>query len=177
MRMATECQSGSPKPRRRSFVARWMSLRPSSTGIARLPRFKRPPSRLCAHCCSSLFSAGILSHRWPHALCARRSHAPARSNFAGLKARLPGPLRILDANAPLVPSVFIGVQVRRGSGVLPPCCRGPAHGRPCYQSISSQSNNAGCPPNPAEAHRRWRGERSKPVRLGVRDHHTRSLCA
>src|SRR4029077_5888422 len=32
-------------------------------------------------------------------------------------------------------------------------------------------------PNPAEAHRRWRGERSKPVRLGVRDHHTRSLCA
>src|SRR6516165_2707400 len=30
-------------------------------------------------------------------------------------------------------------------------------------------------PNPAEAHRRWRGERSKPVRLGVRDHHTRSL--
>src|SRR6516165_4565643 len=32
-------------------------------------------------------------------------------------------------------------------------------------------------PNPAEAHRRWRAERSKPVRLGVRDHHTRSLCA
>src|SRR5204862_366419 len=32
-------------------------------------------------------------------------------------------------------------------------------------------------PNPAEAHRRWRGERSKPVRLGVRDHHTRSLGA
>src|SRR6516225_4625848 len=32
-------------------------------------------------------------------------------------------------------------------------------------------------PNPAEAHRRWRGERSKPGRLGVRDHHTRSLCA
>src|SRR5262245_34539197 len=32
-------------------------------------------------------------------------------------------------------------------------------------------------PNPAEAHRRWRGERSKPVRLGVRDHHTRSLCS
>src|SRR5438876_6329192 len=32
-------------------------------------------------------------------------------------------------------------------------------------------------PNPAEADRRWRGERSKPVRLGVRDHHTRSLCA
>ena len=32
-------------------------------------------------------------------------------------------------------------------------------------------------PNPAEAHRRWRGERNKPVRLGVRDHHTRSLCA
>ncbi len=32
-------------------------------------------------------------------------------------------------------------------------------------------------PNPAEAHRRWRGERSEPVRLGVRDHHTRSLCA
>src|SRR5262249_32606056 len=32
-------------------------------------------------------------------------------------------------------------------------------------------------PNPAEAHRRWRGERGKPVRLGVRDHHTRSLCA
>src|SRR2546427_2966012 len=32
-------------------------------------------------------------------------------------------------------------------------------------------------PSPAEAHRRWRGERSKPVRLGVRDHHTRSLCA
>ena len=31
-------------------------------------------------------------------------------------------------------------------------------------------------PNPAEADRRWRGERSKPVRLGVRDHHTRSLC-
>ena len=31
-------------------------------------------------------------------------------------------------------------------------------------------------PNPAEAHRCWRGERSKPVRLGVRDHHTRSLC-
>src|SRR6516162_7248973 len=29
----------------------------------------------------------------------------------------------------------------------------------------------------AEAHRRWRGERSKPGRLGVRDHHTRSLCA
>jgi transposase len=32
-------------------------------------------------------------------------------------------------------------------------------------------------PNPAEADRRWRGERSKPVRLGVPDHHTRSLCA
>src|SRR6516165_10753750 len=32
-------------------------------------------------------------------------------------------------------------------------------------------------PNPAEAHRRWRAERSKPVRLGVRDHHTRSVCA
>src|SRR5215468_10730226 len=32
-------------------------------------------------------------------------------------------------------------------------------------------------PNPAEADRRWRGERSKPVRLGVRDHHTRSLGA
>src|SRR5215472_2944404 len=32
-------------------------------------------------------------------------------------------------------------------------------------------------PNPAEADRRWRGERSKPVRLDVRDHHTRSLCA
>src|SRR5262249_10422767 len=32
-------------------------------------------------------------------------------------------------------------------------------------------------PNPAEADRRWRGERSKPVRLGVRDHNTRSLCA
>ena len=32
-------------------------------------------------------------------------------------------------------------------------------------------------PNPAEARRRWRGERSKPVRLGVRAHHTRSLCA
>ena len=32
-------------------------------------------------------------------------------------------------------------------------------------------------PNPAEAHRRWRGERSKPVRLDVRDHHTRSLGA
>src|SRR6516225_856939 len=31
--------------------------------------------------------------------------------------------------------------------------------------------------NPAEAHRRWRGERSKPGRLGVRDHHTRSVCA
>ena len=30
-------------------------------------------------------------------------------------------------------------------------------------------------PNPAEAHRRWRGERSEPVRLGVRDY-TRSLC-
>src|SRR5262249_16846216 len=30
-------------------------------------------------------------------------------------------------------------------------------------------------PNPAEADRRWRGERSKPVRLDVRDHHTRSL--
>jgi hypothetical protein len=29
----------------------------------------------------------------------------------------------------------------------------------------------------ANLHRRWRGERSKPVRLGVRDHHTRSLCA
>src|SRR5262249_44680646 len=25
--------------------------------------------------------------------------------------------------------------------------------------------------------RRWRGERGKPVRLGVRDHHTRSVCA
>jgi len=32
-------------------------------------------------------------------------------------------------------------------------------------------------PNPAEADRRWRGERSKPVRLGVRHHHRRSLCA
>src|SRR6516165_4075062 len=32
-------------------------------------------------------------------------------------------------------------------------------------------------PNPTEADRRWRGERSKPVRLGVRDHNTRSLCA
>src|SRR5262249_50862295 len=32
-------------------------------------------------------------------------------------------------------------------------------------------------PNPAEARRRWRGERSKPVRLGVRAHHTRSLGA
>jgi hypothetical protein len=32
-------------------------------------------------------------------------------------------------------------------------------------------------PNPAEAHRRWRGEKSKPVRLGVRAHHTGSLCA
>jgi hypothetical protein len=32
-------------------------------------------------------------------------------------------------------------------------------------------------PNPAEANRCWRDERSKPVRLGVRDHHTRSLCA
>src|SRR6516165_1963305 len=31
--------------------------------------------------------------------------------------------------------------------------------------------------NPAEAHRRWRGERSKPGRLGVRDYHTRSVCA
>src|SRR5207245_59070 len=38
-------------------------------------------------------------------------------------------------------------------------------------------NRAPPPPNPAEAHRRWRGERSKPVRLGVREHHTRSLCA
>jgi hypothetical protein len=28
-----------------------------------------------------------------------------------------------------------------------------------------------------EAYRRWRGKRSEPVRLGVRDHHTRSLCA
>ena len=26
------------------------------------------------------------------------------------------------------------IQVRRGSGVLPACCRRPAHGRPCYQS-------------------------------------------
>jgi hypothetical protein len=32
-------------------------------------------------------------------------------------------------------------------------------------------------PNRAEADRRWRGERSEPVKLGVRDHHTRSLCA
>src|SRR5207237_5279902 len=32
-------------------------------------------------------------------------------------------------------------------------------------------------PDPAEAHRRWRGKRSEPVRLGVRHHHTRSLCA
>jgi hypothetical protein len=32
-------------------------------------------------------------------------------------------------------------------------------------------------PNPAEAHRRWRGKRSKPVRLGVRHRHTRSLYA
>jgi hypothetical protein len=32
-------------------------------------------------------------------------------------------------------------------------------------------------PNPAEAHWRWRGKRSEPIRLGVRDHHTRSLCA
>src|SRR4051794_30532962 len=32
-------------------------------------------------------------------------------------------------------------------------------------------------PNPAEADRRWRGERSKPVRLGVRDLYTRSLGA
>ena len=31
-------------------------------------------------------------------------------------------------------------------------------------------------PNPAEAHRRWRGERSKPIRLGVRDH-THALFA
>jgi hypothetical protein len=30
-------------------------------------------------------------------------------------------------------------------------------------------------PNPAEADRRWRGERSKPVRLAVRGHHTRSV--
>jgi hypothetical protein len=29
----------------------------------------------------------------------------------------------------------------------------------------------------AEAHRCWRGKRSEPVRLGVRDHHTRSVCA
>jgi hypothetical protein len=29
-------------------------------------------------------------------------------DFAGLKARPPGPLRILDANAPLVPSVTKG---------------------------------------------------------------------
>jgi hypothetical protein len=36
-------------------------------------------------------------------------------DFAGLKARLPGPLRILDANAPLVPSVtsLPGSQSRR----------------------------------------------------------------
>src|SRR5438552_11602856 len=32
-------------------------------------------------------------------------------------------------------------------------------------------------PNPAEAHRRWRGRGAEPVRLGARDHHTRSLCA
>jgi hypothetical protein len=31
-------------------------------------------------------------------------------------------------------------------------------------------------PNPAEAHRRWRGERSEPVRLGVRSH-THALFA
>src|SRR2546425_2261484 len=53
--------------------------------------------------------------------------------------------------------------------------------------VARNSVNRRCPiegatarrhhPNPAEAHRRWRGERSKPVRLGVRDHHTRSLCA
>jgi hypothetical protein len=28
-----------------------------------------------------------------------------------------------------------------------------------------------------DTHRRWRGKRSEPVRLDVRDHHTRSLCA
>jgi predicted nucleotidyltransferase len=37
-------------------------------------------------------------------------------NFAGLKARLPGPLRILDANAALVPSVTKGKVVYRGLG-------------------------------------------------------------
>src|SRR5215831_14941835 len=31
--------------------------------------------------------------------------------------------------------------------------------------------------NPAEAHRRWRGERSEAIRLAVRDHQTRSLGA
>src|SRR5262249_27908780 len=47
------------------------------------------------------------------------------------------------------------------------------------QNSSQQRRRNSAPPhpNPAEAHRLWRGERSKPVRLGVRAHHTRSLCA
>jgi len=39
-------------------------------------------------------------------------------DFAGLKARLPGPLRILDANAPLVPSVTKGKVVYRDRNVI-----------------------------------------------------------
>src|SRR5436190_23980299 len=39
-------------------------------------------------------------------------------------------------------------------------------------------NSAPPPPKPRGGpSARWRGERSKPVRLGVRDHHTRSLGA
>ena len=46
-----------------------------------------------------------------------------------------------------------------------------------HPSRSCRHNSAPPPPNPAEAYRRWRGKRSEPVRLGVHNHHTRSLCA
>src|SRR5262249_41633735 len=49
------------------------------------------------------------------------------------------------------------IEVKRDARVLPPCCRGPAHGRPCYQlrrRISSKSNNAGCPLTPKRSRRR-----------------------
>ncbi len=42
-------------------------------------------------------------------------------------------------------------------------------------SMVSRRNSAPHHPNPAEAKWRWRGERSEPVRLSFRDHHSCSV--
>ena len=44
------------------------------------------------------------------------------------------------------------------------------------KSRRGRRNSAPPPPKPRGGHGALAGEKSEPVRLGVRDHHTRSLC-